>query len=392
MPTTHERDYYEVLGVERSASGDEIKRAYRRMAMKYHPDRNPGDKKAEENFKEAAAAYEVLSDPEKRKIYDQYGHAGLRGRPAHDFSSMNTEDIFSMFNDIFGGAFGGGGRGRSGRQRVARGYDLETQVEITLDDVLHGVETDVEFNRLDVCKTCGGTGAKPGSHPVTCEQCGGMGQVTQIGLGGMFRMQTTCPVCRGRGKIIRDKCEDCKGRGRSSVHRKLQVKIPAGIRDGQAIRINGEGEPPPPEVAPDGKGVRGDLHVVVRVKEHDLFERDPQSPDNLVMVMPVSFTQAALGAEVEIPLLEGKASVVIPRGVQHGKLLRLAGAGLPNLRTGKKGDLIVALKVEIPTKLTDRQEELLREFTETEDSSVLPEKHGFLKKLKDLLGKAQKPV
>jgi molecular chaperone DnaJ len=255
-----------------------------------------------------------------------------------------------------------------------------------LQDVLDGVEREVDFDRLDVCETCTGTGAKPGTTPDRCETCGGAGQVTQVGLGGMFRMQTTCPNCRGKGSVVRERCTDCRGRGRTPRHRSLSVKIPPGIREGQVVRVPGEGEPPPPELSPAGEGVRGDLHVVIRVEEHDLFERDPNNPDHLVLVMPVSISQAALGADVEIPLLDGSTELTIPRGTQHGRLLRVTGEGLPDLRSGARGDLIVVVKIEIPTKLTDRQEELLREYAETEDSSVLPERHGFLKKLKDLIG------
>ncbi|MCK4871570.1 MAG: molecular chaperone DnaJ [Phycisphaerales bacterium] len=394
MPATRDRDYYEVLGVTRDAGADDIKRAYRRLAMKHHPDRNPGDAEAEEKFKEAAAAYEVLSDDKRKRVYDQYGHEGLRSTPGHDFRSMHAEDIFSMFNEIFGAGFGGmggarggrGGRGRPGR-RVARGYDLETQVEITLGDVLTGVEKDVEFTRMDVCETCKGTGAKPGTKPIACGTCGGMGQVTQVGLGGMFRMQTTCPNCRGRGSVIGEHCNTCRGVGRTGRHRKLSIKIPAGIRDGQAVRVQGEGEPPPQELSPEGTGVRGDLHVVVRVTEHELFERDPNNPDHLVLVMPISFTQATLGADVEVPLLDGSTTLTIPSGTQHGAIFRIVGEGLPNLRSGRRGSLVVAVKLEIPTKLTKKQEELIREFAETEDMSVLPERRGFMKKIKNMLGK-----
>ncbi len=265
-----QRDYYEILGVERTASGEEIKRSYRRLAMKYHPDRNPGDAEAETQFKACAEAYEVLNDAERRARYDQHGHAGLRQTPGHDFRSMNPEDIFSMFADIFGGRAGGGGR----RGGVARGYDLETEVEITLEEVLTGADRDVEFKRLDVCTTCKGTGAKPGSQPVKCSTCDGHGQVQQTGFGGMFRMVTTCPTCRGRRTVVADKCVDCRGRGRVSLGRKLTVKLPMGISDGQIVRVMGEGEPPPPELNPAGEGQRGDLHVVVRVREHDQFERD----------------------------------------------------------------------------------------------------------------------
>jgi molecular chaperone DnaJ len=248
MPTT--RDYYEVLGVEREASGDEIKRAYRRLAMKYHPDRNPGDQASEASFKECAEAYEVLSNEQRRAVYDRYGHQGLRGTPGHDFRSMNSEDIFSMFEEIFGGA----GRGRA-RQRggVPRGYDLETEVELSLQDVLHGAEREVAFSRLDVCQTCHGIGAREGTTPDRCGTCNGQGQVAQQGLGGMFRMVTACPHCRGRGTVIVDKCPDCRGKGRVSVKRTLTVKLPAGIHDGQAVRVATEGEPPPQEVSPAGE-------------------------------------------------------------------------------------------------------------------------------------------
>ncbi len=385
MPTT--RDYYEILSVERTADGEEIKRAYRRMAMKYHPDRNPGDAEAEKNFKDSAEAYEVLSDAEKRKIYDQYGHDGLKGRggPAtHDFSRMNVSDIFDMFNDIFagGGFAGGGGGGRQGRRGPARGYDLETEVSIELKDVLSGAERDVEFTRLDVCESCTGSGAKPGSEPIKCPTCGGQGRVTQAGLGGMFRMVTTCPACAGRGKVIKEFCESCRGKGRTPKKRSLSVKIPAGIHSGQAIRVPSEGEPPPPEVSPDGSGVRGDLHVLVRVEEHDLYHRDG---DNLILEMPISFTQAALGAALDAPGIDGPAAIEIPHGTQYGKVFTASGRGLPNLRTGKRGDLLVAVKIETPQKLSSQQEKLLREFAQTEDAKVNPESSGFWKSVKDLL-------
>jgi len=244
MSTT--RDYYEVLGIVKGADGEEIKRSYRRLAMKHHPDRNPGDAEAESKFKECAEAYEVLSDDQKRTVYDQYGHEGLRGRGAaagHDFNRMNVEDIFSMFNDIFGGQAqtrSGGG----GRRAAARGYDLETEVSLSLKDVLEGADREIEFTRLDVCQTCTGSGAKPGTDPVVCATCGGQGAVVQSGLGGMFRMQSVCPSCGGAGKVIKDKCTDCRGKGRTPKARTIEVKIPAGIRDGQAVRVAGEGEPP----------------------------------------------------------------------------------------------------------------------------------------------------
>jgi molecular chaperone DnaJ len=377
------RDYYEVLGVEKAADAEEIKRAYRRLAMKYHPDRNPGDAEAEIKFKEAAAAYEVLADPQKRQIYDQYGHEGLRGGggPAtHDFSRMNVEDIFSMFNDIFAGGGMGGGRGQ--RRGPARGYDLETEVVLTLSDVKDGCEREVEFTRLDVCETCSGSGAKPGSKPVTCNTCGGHGKVQQTGLGGMFRMVTACPTCAGRGTMIKEFCEACRGKGRIPRKRKLSVKVPRGVHDGQAVRVAGEGEPPPQEASPSGEGHRGDLHVVIRVEEHDIFTRDG---DNLLIEMPITFTQAALGTEIQAPTLEGGKPLTVPRGTQHGTVFRIAGGGLPNLRSGSKGELIVVVKMEVPKKLTTKQEKLLRDYAALEETSVLPETQGFWKKVKDLV-------
>lgn len=369
-----QRDYYEVLSVERNANGDEIKRAYRKMAMKYHPDRNPDNAEAEKNFKEAAEAYEVLSDEQKRARYDQYGHAGLRGTSGHDFSHMDAGDIFSMFEDIFGGGFGGGRR--RGGSRASRGYDLETQVEITLEEVATGTEREVEFTRQDLCETCEGSGAKPGSEPVDCVTCGGTGQVAQSGFGGMFRMVGACPACNGAGKVVRDKCPTCKGNGRQPKHRKLSVKIPKGIHDGQAIRVPGEGEPG------SAGGPRGDLHVVVRVHEHQLFTRED---DHLILRMPISFTQATLGAKVNVPTLNGEHEITIKPGTQHGEILRINEAGLPNLRSGRRGDLAVLLLIEIPKKLSEKQQKLLREYAETEDHSVLPESKTFWDKIKTYL-------
>ncbi|QOJ16573.1 MAG: molecular chaperone DnaJ [Phycisphaeraceae bacterium] len=381
MPAT--RDYYEILGLEKNASAEDVKRAYRRLAMKHHPDRNPGDKEAEARFKEASEAYEVLSDPEKRARYDQYGHAGLRGTPGHDFSSMHAEDIFSMFNDIFAGMGFGGGGGRSGRSRrggVPRGYDLETEVEITLEEVLDGAEREVEFKRLDVCQTCSGTGGKPGLEPITCPTCRGQGQVARAQLGGMFQMVTTCPQCGGRGRLITEKCADCRGAGRVSVKRKLAVRIPPGIHDGQAVRVQGEGEPPPPEMSPDGKGVRGDLHVVVRVQPHRIFQRDG---NNLVLPLPVAFTQAALGAEIEVPTLKEPAKFTIPPGTPHGKMFRLEGRGLPDLRSRKPGDLVVVAQIVVPRKLTDQQRKLLEQLAQTENLAVGTDQPSWWDRVKD---------
>ncbi len=366
MMATEKRDYYEILGVSRDASGDEIKRAYRQAALKHHPDRNPGDAEAEARFKEAAEAYEVLSDPEKRQRYDRFGHRGLSGAAMHDFSHMGVQDIFSMFEDIFGGGiFGGARRG---------GVDLQAEVELTLAEVATGVERTVEFDRNDYCDRCSGSGAEPGSKRRTCTQCGGYGQVEQqTGFSVLFgRVVTTCPVCRGRGTLITSPCQSCKGRGRMPKRRVLNIKIPPGIDDGQVVRVPGEGEP-----GEDG-AARGDFHCVVRVRPHPFFERHGA---DLLCRVPVSFTQAALGATIEVPTLDGREQVTLERGTQFGALIRLAGKGLPSLRTRRRGELVVQVVVEIPRKLNRRQEELLREFAATEDKTVLPESKSFFEKL-----------
>lgn len=375
-----QRDYYEVLQVERNASGDEIKRSYRKLAMRYHPDRNPNNKEAEAKFREASEAYEVLSNDDKRRKYDQFGHAGLNGQAGHDFSHMNAQDIFSMFDDIFGGSFGG--RSRGTRSQASRGYDLETVTAITLSDVLSGVEKEIEFTRQDTCTTCSGTGGKPGTTPATCVTCGGAGQVQQAGFGGMFRMVSTCPACNGAGKSYREKCSACAGGGRQPKKVKLAVKIPAGIRDGQAIRVQGEGEPGTPTSA-GGFGPRGDLHVVIRVKEHELFTRED---DHLVLRMPISFGQAALGATLKVPTLEGEEELTLKPGTQHGDLFRIKSAGLPNLRSARRGDLIVAVLLEVPKKLNAKQKELLRAYAETESQQDMPEHKGFWEKIKEYIG------
>jgi molecular chaperone DnaJ len=363
------RDYYEVLGVAQDASPEQIKKAYRRLAHKYHPDRNKEDPDCEAKFKEAAEAYEILCDPPKRQRYDQYGHTGLSGVGVHDFSHMGFDDIFSMFADVFGGGFGGRRRGR-------RGADLQTEVEITLADVLQGTERTVQFGRRDFCDTCGGNGAAPGSHRRACNTCGGYGKVEQAG-GFLFgRVITTCPACHGRGSTIVTPCQACRGTGRMVKERVVTAKIPAGIHDGQAVRVRGEGEP-----AEDGTE-RGDLHCYVRVKPHPFLERHN---NDVLCRVPIGFTQAALGAKLEVPTLTGKAEVNIPRGTQHGQMFRLKGLGLPDIRTGHVGDEIVVVVVEVPKKLNRQQETLLREFAATEDKSVLPESKGFLDKLMEYL-------
>lgn len=364
------RDYYEVLGVARDAAPDQIKKAYRRAAHKYHPDRNRDDPDSEVRFKEAAEAFEVLSDAAKRQRYDQFGHAGLSGAGVHDFSHASVDDIFSMFTDIFGGGVGG-------RRRAPNsGADLQTEVEITLTEVAEGAERTLEYARQDFCETCGGTGAAKGAERVGCNTCGGYGQVEQAtGFGALFgRVVTACPRCRGRGTMVTSPCSDCGGEGRAPKRRTVTVQIPAGIQDGQAVRVRGEGE------AGTQGGPRGDLHVYVHVKPHEFLERHR---DDLLCRMPISFTQAALGAEVEVPTLNGRASLRIPPGTQNGQVFRMAGLGLPSVRSGRRGDEHVQVFVEIPRKLSKDQEGLLRQFAETEDKHVLPESRGFFDKLMD---------
>jgi molecular chaperone DnaJ len=370
---TAKRDYYEVLGVERTADGEEIKRAYRRQAMKYHPDRANGDKaEAELRFKECSEAYEVLSDAGKRRRYDQFGHQGVTGQ--HDFSHMDVTDIFSMFDDIFGGALGGG-RGR-GRAAPSRGYDLETRIELSLQEVAVGAEKTIDFEKQDRCEQCSGTGAKPGTAPVVCVQCGGQGRVAQQGFGGMFRMVVACPNCRGRGTVVREQCPSCAGTGRQLRKRTVVVKIPAGVHDGQAVRVTGEGE------AGENGAPAGDLHVYIAVKEHPVFSRHN---NDLVCQVPISFAEAALGAKVEVPTLQGMEHMEVPSGTQHGEVFKLKGRGLPDVRSRRMGDELVQIVIEVPRKLTDRQKQLLREFAQSDAARLQQERKGFFDKLKDLI-------
>jgi molecular chaperone DnaJ len=366
------RDYYEVLGVAKTSDAEEIKRAYRRMAMKYHPDRADGDKaEAEIAFKECAEAYEVLSDDARRRRYDQFGFQGVSGQ--HDFSHMNVTDIFTMFDDIFGGAFGG----RSGgRQRASsRGFDLETRVELSLTEVAAGCEKTIEFEKQDRCQTCAGSGAKPGSPPIACVQCGGQGRLAQQGFGGMFRMVVTCPNCRGRGVLVRDHCPACGGTGRQLRRRTVVVKIPAGVHEGQAVRVSGEGEAGEAGAAP------GDLHVYIAVAEHPIFSRHD---NDLVCQIPVSFAEAALGTRLDVPTLRGSESMELSAGTQHGEVFKLKGRGLPDLRSGRTGDQLVQITIEVPKKLTEKQKHILREFAETEQAHVSAQRKTFLDKIKGM--------
>jgi molecular chaperone DnaJ len=351
------RDFYEVLGVAKGASEDEIKKAYRKLAMKYHPDRNQGDaaKAAEEKFKEVKEAYEMLSDAQKRAAYDQYGHAGvdpnMRGGPggAEGFAGFG-EAFGDIFGDIFGQRAGGG---RGGRQ-VYRGNDLSYAMEITLEEAAHGKEAQIRIPSWDDCETCKGTGAKPGTSVKTCPTCHGSGSVQM--RQGFFSVQQTCPHCHGTGKIIPEPCTSCNGQGKIKKHKTLEVKIPAGIDDGMRIRSAGNGEPG------HNGGPSGDLFIEIRLRKHDIFERDG---DDLHCQVPISITKASLGGEIDVPTLGGKATIDIPEGTQHGKTFRLRGKGIKGVRSSYPGDLYCHIVVETPVKLTEHQRKLLKELEES---------------------------
>jgi molecular chaperone DnaJ len=369
------RDYYEVLGVERGAGAADIKSAWRKAALKYHPDRNK-EADAEAKFKEAAEAYEVLSDEKKRQVYDQYGHDGMRGHGVnvHDFRGMDMNDIFSMFGGMFGDLFGNGrGQGRG----EEFGNDLQIQIAVTLEEIGTGAEKEIEFERDEVCTHCNGTCAEPGTETPTCRTCSGYGRVERQSGFGFFvsRVVTECPQCHGKGRMIKSPCKTCRGSGRVATKRKLKVTIPPGIHDGQMLRLRGEGEPGA------GGQHRGDLLCVVRERQHSVFLRNE---NDLVLDLPISFTQAALGDTVEIPTLTGKTSLEIPAGTQGGDLLRLRSQGLPDLRNTKRvGDMIVRVFVEIPKKLSAEQTDLLRKYAETESrKNGLPQTAKFWDKIK----------
>ena len=374
------RDYYEVLGISKSASADDIKRAYRRMAMKYHPDKNPNNKEAETKFKKCAEAYEVLSDPEKRQRYDQFGHDGLRGMGMHDYSHMKWQDISSIFEDIFTGfgGFGdlfGTGERRAGRSGPTRGYDLETSVELTLNDVAKGTEKTIEFTRQDICPECNGTACAKGTTPGRCPSCSGTGQVARGG--GFFQMVSTCPQCRGNGQVITSPCKKCRGTGRIPKKRIVSVKIPSGVHEGQGIRVASEGEP--------GRkgGPRGNLYCYIRIKPHEFLQRDG---NDLVVIVPISITQAALGATIDVPSLNGTRQLKISPGTQYGSVFRIKGQGLPDMRMRRTGDQLVQVIVETPVKMNTKQQELLKEFAETENKSTFPKTKNFFEKLKRYFG------
>ena len=366
------RDYYETLGVDKGVDAKALKSAYRKLALKYHPDQNPGDAAAEAQFKEIGEAYAVLSDEDKRAAYDRYGHAafenGSGGAGGNPFGGMDPGDIFeNIFGQMFGG--GGGGRRRSG---PARGQDMRYDMEIMLEEAYVGKEVSITIPVALTCETCSGSGAEPGSRPVTCNQCGGAGRVRA--QQGFFTMERTCGQCGGRGQTISDPCHDCHGGGAVQRERTLSVTVPPGVQSGTQMRLSGEGE------AGARGGPRGDLYIFFNVLGHEIFERDGT---NLYCHTPVTMATAALGGEIEIPTIDGgRARVTIPAGAQTGRKLRLKGKGMPSLRGGGKGDLYIEVFVETPRNLTARQKELIREFGDCSEAGCNPESEGFLGRVK----------
>jgi molecular chaperone DnaJ len=379
------RDYYEVLGVDRNATDAEIKKAYRKLAMKYHPDKNKGNKEAEEKFKEASEAYEVLSDKEKRQKYDQYGHAGLEGAFSSggfswsDFShASDFEDIFGGLEGIFGSIFGSFGGRRTSRRRSSRGEDLQISLSLTLEEIAKGVDKTIKINVKDVCDRCHGTGSADGNVK-TCPQCHGTGQVmhTTHSLFGQMQSITTCPTCRGEGKIIQNKCSKCGGDGRISKTKTITVHIPAGVSEGQYIRLSGQGN-----IGKRG-GPKGDILVLIHEKEHKIFERKGA---DLICEYPISFSQAALGTEILVPTLSGKVKMKVPPGTQSGRIFRLKSQGLPHVNSSYKGDLYVRVLVVTPTRLNAEERELFRQLSKFDSEKKLHPGKGFFDKFKQFFG------
>jgi molecular chaperone DnaJ len=365
--------YYVVLQIERTVSKPDIDRAYRKLAIKYHPDSNRDDEDAIEKFKQATEAYEVLSDSEKREKYDRHGHAGVDG--VHQFNDV--EDIFEAFGDLFGGGMFGdlfGSRGGR-RKRGRRGADIRCNLTLTLEEAARGVDKEISFRRRVGCEVCSGSGAAPGSQPTTCNTCGGQGQVIQSA--GILRVQTACPNCRGTGQQISQPCVQCRGSGLQNKKAELTVTIPAGVDDGMRVRVQGEGE-----ASPDG-GPVGDCYAFINVRPHDLFKRDGI---HLILQLPISYSQAALGAEIEVPTLNGPHKLVIEPGTQNGEVLTVTGQGVVDPRSGRTGDLMVQVFIEVPKKLAPEQERLLRELAELDHESVLPHRNSFLNKLRNFFG------
>jgi len=383
VPT--QRDYYEILGVEKGADINTIKRAYRKLAMKYHPDRNKDDDAAAEKFRETTEAYEVLSDTDKRARYDQYGHAGVDDQ-MHDFwarggfqESQAFRDFGDVFGDVFGDIFGFGGGGGG---RTSRGADLRYQLDMSLEDAANGREVELNIPRHVACETCHGSGARPGTHPVPCRTCGGHGQVQM--QQGFFAVRRTCPECQGQGTKIDSPCVECGGAGRVRKTKTLKVRIPPGVYDGAQVRVGGEGE------AGMQGAPTGDLYIVIRIQKHAIFERDGA---DLHCNMPITFPQASLGSEVDAPTLSGRVKIRIPAGTESGKVFRLRGKGVPDIRVNQTGDLYVHVHVAVPRKLSKKQEQLLREFATETGDDVYPERASFLDKAKqfwdDLAGEVK---
>lgn len=370
------KDFYQILGVNRDADADTIKKAYRKMAMQFHPDKNPGNKEAEDRFKEAAEAYDILSTPEKRAQYDRFGHAafqgGGRGGPQ---GFQNMDDIFSSFGDIFGDFFGGAGAGpgaRSSRSRGPRkGADLRYMLEIDLKEVIEGAEKEIEFDTDANCETCSGSGAEKGSTPITCSTCGGRGQV--VHSQGFFSMASTCSACAGEGTINKNPCRPCKGKGRVRQHRKIKLTVPAGVDTGTRLRVSGEGE------GGYKGGPSGDLYVEMQVEEDPRFQRQG---DHLMSELAVNYLQMLLGAELEVQTVTGSAKLEIPAGTQPGDTLKMTGQGIPSLRGSRRGDLYFSLNVEFPTKINAQEEKLLRELAQLKGIEVGSGKPGFWNKKK----------
>ena len=382
MADQNKRDYYEVLGVEKNASDAEIKKAYRKLAMKYHPDQNPGDKSAEEKFKEVNEAYEVLSDAEKKARYDQYGFAGVdpnfnpnAGNPFGGFGGGGFG--FGDLGDIFGDFFGGGASSSARRNGPSKGQNVVAEIEISFEDAAFGCEREITFGRIEPCATCHGTGCKDGAQPETCAYCHGTGTVrTQQNFMGMtMQSNQPCPKCGGQGKIIKDACSTCRGKGKVRWNKTIRVKVPAGIDNGQSFRVRDEGN------AGSNGGPNGDLLVTVRVRKHDIFVRDGA---NVLCEMPITFAQAALGATIEVPTLDGKVRYNVPEGTQTGTTFRLRGKGIPYVGYKTRGDQFVTVVVETPQKLTQKQKDLLRQFDDGASEETQPKRKSFFDRLKNL--------
>ncbi len=363
---TEKRDYYEVLKVARNAAEKDISEAYRMLALKYHPDRNPGDDEAVARFKEAAEAFEVLSSPEKRARYDRYGHAGMEGAGVHQFRDVS--DIFEAFGDVFGDLFGGGRR----RSRVNRGADIRSRVTLDLLEAAHGTAKVIQFQRHQRCDTCNGSGAEPGSRAEKCSYCGGAGRIVQSR--GIIAIQTTCPSCNGAGKVIRRPCSSCRGSGFVPRQVTRKVDIPPGVDDRNQMRLAGEGEP-----SPNG-GPPGDVYVSIRIREHPLFHREGQ---HLICQVPIGYSQAVLGATIDVPTLNGRQQVEVTPGTQSGEVLTLKGKGMPDPHHHGRGDLLVQFQVEVPKVLDEKHEAILRQLADVEHIQVSPQRKSFFDKLKE---------